>query len=99
MRRRAAAHGRTLGFGLSTQVLCGETQVAAEQAAIALDATPGANVAAKAIGAGLVGTPSVIADRIRRYEDCGIDCLMLQFHPMQQGLEQFARDVMPRLRH
>ncbi len=99
MRRRAAAHGRTLGFGLSTQVLCGETQVAAEEAAIALDATPGANVAAKAIGAGLVGTPSVIADRIRRYEDCGIDCLMLQFHPMQQGLEQFARDVLPRLRH
>ena len=75
-----------------------QTQEAAENSAIALDATPGANVAAKAIGAGLVGTPTVIADRIRRYEDCGIDCLMLQFHPMKDGLQQFAHEIMPRLR-
>jgi len=25
----------------------------------------------------------------------GVDCLMLQFHPMRQGLETFAQTVMP----
>jgi FMNH2-dependent dimethyl sulfone monooxygenase len=98
MRRRAAGHGRTLGYGLSTHVLCAETSEAAEAKAAALDTIPGANVAAKAIGAGLVGTPQVVAERIRRYRDCGIDCLMLQFHPMMDGLEIFARDVMPLLK-
>ena len=36
-----------------------------------------------------------IAERIRRYEDMGLDCLMLQFHPMREGLETFAREIMP----
>jgi FMNH2-dependent dimethyl sulfone monooxygenase len=98
MRRRSAAHGRTLGYGISTYVICTETSEAAEAEARSLDAVPEANVAAKALGAGLVGTPDVIAERIRRYQDCGIDCLMLQFHPMMDGLETFAQRVMPLLR-
>ena len=95
MRRRAAAHGRTLGFGVSTHVVCAATDAAAEAEAAALDRIPEANVAAKALGAGLVGSPKTIAERVRRYADMGIDCLMLQFHPMRAGLETFAREVMP----
>jgi FMNH2-dependent dimethyl sulfone monooxygenase len=98
MRRRAAGHGRTLGYGLSTHVICADTREAAEEQAAALDAIPEANVVAKALGAGLVGTPEMIARRIRRYEDLGIDCLMLQFHPMMDGLETFAERIMPLLR-
>lgn len=98
MRARAAAHGRTLGYGLSTYVICAESVEAAEREAAELDLIPDANVAAKALGAGLVGTPRVIADRIKRYEDAGVDCLMLQFHPMRQGLETFAERVMPLIR-
>jgi FMNH2-dependent dimethyl sulfone monooxygenase len=56
-----------------------------------------AAVAARALGAGLLGTPRDIADRIRRYEDAGVDTLMLHFQPMLEGLETFAGEVMPLL--
>jgi FMNH2-dependent dimethyl sulfone monooxygenase len=98
MRTRAARHGRTLGYGLSTYVICAKTQAEAEAEAAELESMPEANVAAKALGAGLVGTPDIIRDRIRRYEDAGIDCLMLQFHPMREGLERFGEEIMPRIR-
>lgn len=98
MRALAAGYGRTLGYGLSTHVICADSAEDAEAQAAALDAIPEANVVAKALGAGLVGTPETIARRIRRYEDMGVDCLMLQFHPMIEGLETFANRIMPLLR-
>ncbi len=98
MRARAGRHGRTLGYGLSTYVICADTLDAALHEAAEMEQIPEANVAAKALGAGLVGTPDMIADRIRRYEDDGIACLMLQFHPMREGLETFAAKVMPLIR-
>ena len=98
MRERAGRHGRSLGYGLSTYVICAPTMALAEAEAAELDQIPEATVAAKALGAGLVGTPQVIAERIRRYEDMGLDCLMLQFHPMREGLETFAREIMPLIR-
>ena len=97
IRRRSAAYGRTIGIGISTYVICRDTQEQAEAEAHALNAIPEANVAAKALGAGLVGTPERVAKRIRRYQDCGVDCLMLQFHPMMDGLETFAQKIMPLL--
>jgi alkanesulfonate monooxygenase SsuD/methylene tetrahydromethanopterin reductase-like flavin-dependent oxidoreductase (luciferase family) len=36
--------------------------------------------------------------RIRRYEAIGIDLLMLVFHPMHEGLEEFADKVLPELK-
>ncbi len=63
-----------------------------------IEADPLANVAAKALGAGLIGPPNVIAERIRVYEEMGVTCLMLQFHPMKDGLERFADEIMPLLR-
>ena len=97
MRARAASHGRQLGYGISTLVLCAASDAEAEAQAARFDATAGGNVAARALGAGLVGSPRKIRDRIRRYEDAGIDLLMLQFHPMMEGLRTFVEDVGPLL--
>jgi FMNH2-dependent dimethyl sulfone monooxygenase len=52
-------------------------------------------IAARALGPGLVGTPDLIADRIRGYEAAGVGMMMLHFHPMVDGMERFAREVMP----
>ncbi|MGE3245450.1 MAG: LLM class flavin-dependent oxidoreductase [Beijerinckiaceae bacterium] len=95
MRSRAAAHGRKLGFGISTYVACGDDVAALVEDLHSFEGNPQHNVAIKSLGAGLVGTPQTIADRIRRYEDMGISCLMLQFHPMQEGMQTFADRVMP----
>ena len=56
-----------------------------------------ARIAARALGVGLVGTPDVIVDRIRRYEAAGVQTMMLQFHPMIEGMETFARKILPLL--
>ncbi len=98
MRRRAGAHGRALGYGISTHVICHDTWEAAEREARDLETHAASNVAVRALGAGLVGDPRQIADRIKRYQAVGVDCLMLQFHPMRDGLERFAAQVMPLLR-
>lgn len=98
MRARAARHGRSIGFGVSTHVGCAATMEEAEAQAREIESDPLANVAAKALGAGLIGPPRVIAERIRRYEDMGVTCLMLQFHPMKDGLERFANDILPLVR-
>jgi FMNH2-dependent dimethyl sulfone monooxygenase len=63
-----------------------------------LEKDPENNVAIKSMGAGLIGSPQTIADRIRVYEDMGVSLLMLQFHPMKDGLKRFADDVLPLLR-
>ena len=97
MKRRAAEHGREIGFGISTQVLCAPTDAGAEEMAAELERQSGSNVAARALGAGLVGSPQRIAKRLRRYKEIGITCVMLQFHPTMEGLETFAREVMPLL--
>ncbi len=99
MRARAARYGRALGYGISTLVLCADTDEAAEEQARRLKANAvSAGVADRALGAGLVGSPGRIRDRIHRYEDAGINLLMLQFHPFRKGMEIFAERVMPGLR-
>lgn len=54
-----------------------------------------AKVAVQSLGAGLVGTPQMIADKIHEYEEIGIDQLMLRFNPTVAGLERFAKKIMP----
>jgi FMNH2-dependent dimethyl sulfone monooxygenase len=44
-----------------------------------------------------VGSPATIAARIDRYAQMGVDCLMLRFLPAFEGMDRFARDVMPLL--
>ncbi len=99
MRARAARHGNTLGFGISAHVLCAPTDAEAYERAMTLEKygqeSRLALIAAKALGAGLFGSPETIAKRLKRYELIGVDTLMLHFHPMVEGLDTFATEVMP----
>jgi FMNH2-dependent dimethyl sulfone monooxygenase len=98
---RARALGRDVAFGISAHVICEPTLEAAEAKADALEEYGKRDrisfVAAKALGAGLLGTPRLIAERLSRYEDIGIECVMLHYHPMIEGLDVFAAEVMPLL--
>jgi FMNH2-dependent dimethyl sulfone monooxygenase len=101
LRARAGALGRTLGFGISGHVIIGKTMEDALAQAHELEAhgkTSRVNAtAAKALGAGLLGTAETVADRLKRYEDIGVGTVMLHFHPMLDGLDRFADEVMPKL--
>ena len=96
--RRAARHSRQIGFGISTLIACSGDPSALIADARRFAQDPLHNVPIKALGAGLIGTPQLIADRIRRYEDMGMSLLMLQFHPFLDGLRTFADRVMPLLK-
>ena len=99
MKARAARHGRALEYGVSAHAICAATQAGAEAQAEELERYGAQNriaqIAAKALGAGLVGTPELIAARLRQYEAIGVDLFMLRFHPMLAGIETFADRVMP----
>ena len=102
MSARAAGYGRRLEFGISAHVICADTLAEAEAKAAELEAhgrrDPVSMVAAKALGPGLVGTAAVIAERMEQYAALGVSCFMLHFHPMKDGMERFAAEVMPHLR-
>ncbi len=99
MRAKAARHGRALRFGMSCHVICAQSNRDAIRDATALEAHGKENrisfISAKALGPGLVGTPDLIASRIRAYEAAGVDTLMMHYHPMLEGMEMFSREVMP----
>jgi FMNH2-dependent dimethyl sulfone monooxygenase len=101
MRERAARHGRHIDFAMSCHVICADSPDKAVELANQLEEHGKTNriarSAALALGAGLVGTPDAIAARILRYEAAGVGTLMLHFHPMMEGMERFASQVMPLL--
>ena len=101
MTQRAATHGRILRYGLSVHVICEDTMEQAEAEALSLEQYGQqdriAAIAAKAMGAGLVGTPELLAGRIAAYEAAGVDLLLIRWHPMRAGLETFVQRVMPLL--
>ena len=101
MRGLSATYGRTLTFGISAHVICAETRREAVEQARSLKAYGERDrislVAAKALGAGLVGTPDDIVERLSVLHQIGIDTPMVHFYPMLDGLETFASEVLPRL--
>ncbi len=101
MKARAARYGRKLNFSMSCHVICSHSNEDAIEQANQLEAHGKTSrlawVASKALGTGFVGTPETIADRIRRFEMAGVETMMLQFHPMMEGMETFAREIMPLL--
>jgi FMNH2-dependent dimethyl sulfone monooxygenase len=101
MRGLSASYDRTLRFGISAHVICAETRKKAIELARSLEAYGARDrislVAAKALGAGLVGTADDIVERLSELHQIGVDTPMLHFYPMLEGLETFAREVMPRL--
>jgi dimethylsulfone monooxygenase len=95
----AASHGRRLRYALNPQVICCDTQAEAEALADEAEMRGGPRDRIKnALGAGLVGTPEFIAERLRRLEAIGIVCVMLRFSPMLPGVEMFGTKVIPLLR-
>ncbi len=99
MRDLAARHGRTLGFGLNPQVILAPSMEQATAMADAVENPANRDRISNTLGAGLVGTPEVVAERILAYEKAGISIMMLRFTPMLEGLEMFGREVMPLLEH
>jgi FMNH2-dependent dimethyl sulfone monooxygenase len=98
---RAGHFGRKLAFGMSAHVICADAPADAHARADALEAYGQrdrvSSTAARGLGACLVGTPELIAERMRRYEDIGVELFLLNFHPMLEGLETFVNRVMPLL--
>jgi alkanesulfonate monooxygenase SsuD/methylene tetrahydromethanopterin reductase-like flavin-dependent oxidoreductase (luciferase family) len=86
---------------MSCHVICSHSNADAIERANQLEAhgktSRIAFVAAKALGTGFVGTPETIVERIHRFEAAGVQTMMLQFHPMMEGMETFAREVLPLL--
>ncbi|MFL6145330.1 MAG: LLM class flavin-dependent oxidoreductase [Labedaea sp.] len=54
------------------------------------------SVSNRGLRAGLVGTPDQIIERIRAYEDAGVDLMLLQFSPQHVEMARFGRDVIQR---
>ena len=98
---RAGHFGRKLAYGMSAHVICADTPGEAQRRAEELEAYGRrdrvSSTAARALGACLVGAPDLIAQRMRRYEEIGVELFLLHFHPMLAGLETFARSVLPLL--
>ena len=53
------------------------------------------SVSNRGLRAGLVGTPEQVAERVRAFEDIGVDLLLLQCSPQLEEMERFAEQVMP----
>ena len=53
------------------------------------------SVSNRGLRAGLVGTPEMVADRVRAFSDAGVDLLLLQCSPQLEEMERFAAEVMP----
>jgi FMNH2-dependent dimethyl sulfone monooxygenase len=98
MNELSKRYGRSINYGLNPQVICTETMKEAEAQADALEDPNNKDRISNALGAGLVGTPELIAERIRRYEEIGVGCLMLRFSPMIDGITTFGREVIARVR-
>lgn len=45
----------------------------------------------------LIGTPEQIAKQIIKFEEAGVDLVMLQCSPQLEELERFSKDVMPKV--
>jgi FMNH2-dependent dimethyl sulfone monooxygenase len=53
------------------------------------------SVSNRGLRAGLVGTPEQVAERVRAFDDAGVDLLLLQCSPQLEEMERFAAEVMP----
>jgi dimethylsulfone monooxygenase len=53
------------------------------------------SVSNRGLRSGLVGTPEQLAERIREFEEAGVDLLLLQFSPQLEEMERFAAEVIP----
>jgi dimethylsulfone monooxygenase len=54
------------------------------------------SVSNRGLRSGLVGTPSQVQDQIGKFEEAGVDLLLLQFSPQLEEMERFSDSVMRR---
>ncbi len=54
------------------------------------------SVSNRGLRSGLIGTPEQITDRLRAYEQAGVDLMLLQFSPQREEMARFSRDVIRR---
>ncbi|HEY3735346.1 MAG TPA: LLM class flavin-dependent oxidoreductase [Streptosporangiaceae bacterium] len=54
------------------------------------------SVSNRGLRTGLVGTPDQIIDRLRAYEQAGVDLMLLQFSPQHEEMARFGRTVISR---
>jgi len=54
------------------------------------------SVSNRGLRSGLIGTPGQIEQRLRAYEDAGVDLMLLQFSPQREEMARFSRDVISR---
>jgi FMNH2-dependent dimethyl sulfone monooxygenase len=54
------------------------------------------SVSNRGLRSGLIGTPDQILDRLRAYEQAGVDLMLLQFSPQREEMARFGRDVISR---
>ena len=80
---------------LNPQVVLASTIEKARPIADAVENPANRDRISNTLGAGLVGTPEVVAERMLAYEKAGITVMMLRFTPMLEGLQAFGRTVMP----
>ena len=53
------------------------------------------SVSNRGLRAGLVGTPEIVAEQVRRFQSVGVNLLLLQCSPQLEEMERFAEQVMP----
>ena len=53
------------------------------------------SVSNRGLRAGFVGTAEQVAERVRAYQDVGVNLLLLQSSPQLEEMERFAEEVMP----
>jgi len=98
MEARVQTLGKSMVYGINALVLIGETdeeaQAMAEEHLKTIHDDPAMTVGTSGVGANLIGSPKTIVERMRRYQDLGIDLFMLHFYPMREGLEEFAEKIM-----
>lgn len=101
MAARSARYDRQVQCAISANVVCADTAEKAVEMAEEIEAfaTRGRMEAlsSQGLGAGLIGTPEMIAERIAHLEQAGISCVMLKFFPLVEQLDRFAEDVLPLL--
>ncbi len=51
------------------------------------------SVSNRGLRAGLVGTPEQISERVREYEQAGVDLMLLQFSPQREEMARFGAQV------
>lgn len=51
------------------------------------------SVSNRGLRSGLIGTPSQVQEQIGRFEEAGVDLLLLQFSPQHEEMERFSESV------